>query len=209
MRTITLAATLAALAALTTGTARASIVYTLNTTITSATPTGNPAQTDTVSGSITTDGTIGVIQTGNILTYNLALIDQLNPASNYTLTPTNSTIVEDTGSALSASASALSFDFSGSGEFLIQANSPGPFTGSHYFCFSTGSACAPGETISPGFVFTDGVTTTGSAVPVGAQPIGTPPSPTAPSSVPEPATISLVLAGLASASFMRKRRRVA
>ena len=96
------------------------IIYTINTTITSANPTGNPLQSNTVVGSITTDGTIGVLPSGDILTWNLNLIDNLNAADNVDLTPANSTLVEDTGSALSATATGLSFNFSGTGEFLIQ-----------------------------------------------------------------------------------------
>src|ERR1035438_4847151 len=116
--------------------ARADIVYTIDTTITSSDPTGNPLQTDTVDGTITTDGTIGVIGFGNIVSWNLDLIDGLNSANDFDLMTTNSSLVYDTGSALTATAAALSFDFSGSGEFLIQANSPGPLSGYRYFCFS-------------------------------------------------------------------------
>src|ERR1039457_1459119 len=103
--------------------ARANIVYAVDTTITSSDPTGNPLQTDTVDGTITTDGTIGVIGFGNIVSWNLDLIDGLNSANDFDLMTTNSSLVYDTGSALTATAAALSFDFSGSGEFLIQARS--------------------------------------------------------------------------------------
>src|SRR5580658_5431343 len=157
--------------------ARADIVYAVDTTITSSNPTGNPLQTDTVSGSITTDGTIGVLAIGNIVSWNLDLIDDLNSANNIDLIPSNSTIPVFSGTALSASATALSFDYGGNGEFGIQANVPGPFSGYSYFCFSTGVfACLAGETIAPGDVFVDGVVATGAAEPVGNQPLNQPPS---------------------------------
>jgi len=151
--------------------ARADMVYAVDTTITSANPTGNPLQSNTVSGFITTDGTIGVVLSSDVVGWNLSLIDGLNSENNLDLTPANSTLVEDTGSALTAAAGGLFFNYSGSGEFLIQANSPGPFSGFSYFCFSTGSACLAGETIAPRDVFTDGVVATGAAAPIGTQPL--------------------------------------
>ena len=66
------------------------ITYTIDTTITSATPTGNPLQSNTVFGSITTDGTIGVLATSDCLSWNLDLIDNLNSANNFDLTTANS-----------------------------------------------------------------------------------------------------------------------
>jgi hypothetical protein len=184
-------------------TAYANIVYAIDTTITSSDPTGNPAQSDTVLGSLTTDGTIGVLSSSDIISYNLDLIDQLNTANNVDLTPANSSIVVNDGSALSASATGLSFDFSGTGEFAIQANSPGAFSGYSYFCFSTGGTCLAGETISPQFIYDDGVVATGVAAPVGTQPLDQ-----APSAAPEPATLSLLGLGLAGVGFTRWRKKV-
>lgn len=175
--------------------AHAAIVYSVNTTIISANPTGNPLQSDTVLGSITTNGTIGVLATADILSWNLSLIDNLNAANNFVLTPGNSTLAENFGGALSANADSLFFDFSKVGaEFLIQANNPGVYSGWHYFCFSaTGGACLAGETISPQYYSGDGVVATGAAAPIGMQPLG---PPTAPGTVPEPSTYYLMLAGL-------------
>jgi hypothetical protein len=180
------------------------IVYTVNTTITSANPTGNPLQSNTVSGSITTDGTIGVLAPADILSWNLNLIDNLNAADDIDLTPSNSALVEDTGSALSATATGLSFNFSGSGEFLIQGTQFGAFSGYQYFCFSTGGACLAGETIAPLYIFTDGAVLTGAAAPVGTQPLNPTPSPTG--VVPEPSTYGLVLTGLLGLGGTLKRK---
>src|SRR5580692_11209838 len=114
--------------------ARADINYAIDTTITSAEPTGNPLQTDTVQGNITTDGTIGVLTLANFVSWNLNLTDGLNSANNTDLTNANSSIVVFSGTALTASANALSFNYSGAGQFGIQEN--GFFaSGEHYFCF--------------------------------------------------------------------------
>jgi hypothetical protein len=88
-------------------------VYTIDQSSTIPEVPGEPSPlSDTVSGSITTDGTIGALHPGNIVTWNLALTDNLHPGNDITLTPGNSSIVEDTGNGLSASATGLSFDFS-------------------------------------------------------------------------------------------------
>lgn len=181
-------------------TGSANTVYPINLTVTTSDPTGNPAQSDTVSGSITTDGTIGTLASTDIVSWNLDLIDRLNAANDFDLNPTNSSLVEDTGSALSATATGLYFNYSGNGEFLIQADNPGAFSGSHYFCFSTGGACLAGESIVPDYYTSDGVVLTGSSAPVGNQPLNTP------SGVPEPSEYALVFTGLAFLSARLKRK---
>lgn len=185
--------------------ARADITYAVDTTITSANPTGNPLQTDTVDGSITTDGTIGVIASANITGWDLKLIDGLSAANDFELTTANSTVVEDTGSALSATATGLSYDYSVVGEFLIQANVPGPFSGFRYFCFSHGVfACADGETISPSLIFADGVVATGAAAPVGVQPLNQPPG-----AVPEPSSAVFLATAMLAVVFAARKRLAA
>jgi hypothetical protein len=182
----------------------ANTVYPINLSVTTSNPTGNPAQSDTITGSITTDGTIGTLASSNILGWNLNLFDNLNSAYDYDLTPSNSSLVEDTGSALSATSTGLYFDYSGAGEFLIQANAPGAYSGYHYFCFSTGGACLTGETIAPDYIYTDGVVLTGTSAPVGTQPLN---SGSTASTTPEPVSLSLMSVGLVVAGVARVRLR--
>jgi hypothetical protein len=181
------------------------IVYTINTTITSANPTGNPLQSNTILGSITTDGTIGVLAAADITSWNLNLVDNLSASDDVTLTNANSTLV-DIGGGLSATATGLSFNFSSpsTAEFLIQGNHFGLDSGFQYFCFSTGDACLAGETITPFYISTDGAVLTGTAAPVGTQPLN--PNPQTPGVVPEPSTYGLVLTGLLSLGGGLKRK---
>src|ERR1700690_331722 len=107
--------------------AEASIIYTVNQTISGPLNgvAGNPAQTDSVVGSITTGGPIGVLHANNLVSWSLDLIDVNNSQYSYDLTTSNSLISVDTGSVLSADATDLFFNFAGTGAFAFQADIPG------------------------------------------------------------------------------------
>ena len=190
--------------------AHADTIYAIDVTITSNFPTGNPNQSDRVKGFITTDGTIGYLKTSNILDWDLQLIDNLKPANNVELTPSNSAIVLNSGTGLKADETGLAFDYSRGGAiFGIQGTPPefyGYGSGYSYFCFSAYTdiyRCYAGETISPNYIYTDGVVTMGANVPVGLVPLGPAPDP---SPVPEPSTLGLMITGGLSLCAYLKRR---
>jgi hypothetical protein len=195
--------------------AEANTIYTVNETITGPLNgiVGNPSQTDSVVGSITTDGTIGVLHASNILGWNLDLIDVTNPQYNYDLVTNNSLIAVDEGSVLSASATGLFFNFSATGAFGFQADNPGQYSGFHYWCLSENwYGCLNGNSIAPDNVYAGEVgddlvvAGTGSQGQVGNSPLNQGGTST---NVPEPITLSLFGAGLAGAVAMRRRKKAA
>jgi hypothetical protein len=101
-----------------------------------------------VTGTITTDGTVGTLATNDITSWNLTLNGPA--ASPFNLTNLNSG-VEIIGNDLSADATNLYFDFSGpSGLLLFQSGAP-PFGNSQpYYCDATDAVtCLKGETVAP------------------------------------------------------------
>jgi hypothetical protein len=181
--------------------ARADVVYPIDISSTTPEVSGELSPlSDTIIGSITTDGTLGYLQSSDIVTYDLLLKDNYRPAYDVDLTPANSGIWIDTGTGLIASATGLSFNFSQSGAvFIIQGTTYGFSSGYQYFCLQTDSGpCIAGETIVPDYYAVDGVSAMGLS---GTLPL---------SGTPEPATWAVMLVGLgALGADLRSRRRQA
>jgi len=107
-------------------------------------------------GTITTDGTIGVLAASNIVGWNLNL-NGVGAAFNLTSVGSQST-TGVMGSDLTATNNGLYFNFSGtdSGNFGVQASSPGRGSGYHYLCENTNwYGCWPGASVVPQDVFSN------------------------------------------------------
>jgi hypothetical protein len=139
-----------------------------------------------LTGFIETDGTIGVLAAGDFLDWSLLLNDGTNTYNLYGPLSGNNSSVYVSGSDVTATATQLLFNFSGTdnGYFLFQYG-VGIHDGYHYYCDATFSGiCLAGETVAPAY-YTQGqnVSRSGDVV------IGT-------TAVPEPDTCGFMLTGL-------------
>jgi hypothetical protein len=107
-----------------------------------------------VVGTIVTDGSTGVLSNSDLLSWNLQL-NGLGATFNLTSAGSQS-FTSVTGSDLTATKTGLYFNFSGTdtGNFFVQASSPGAGSGYHYVCENTTWwGCAPGASVAPLDVF--------------------------------------------------------
>jgi hypothetical protein len=122
----------------------ANITYTLNEAVGAG----------SVTGFITTDGTIGTLAAGNILDWNLILNDGTNPTFDLLGPLSGNNSGASVSADLSATATQLLYNFSGVlGNFFLQSPSPasgGPFVGysSNFDCTGTGQGPTNGVCLS-------------------------------------------------------------
>lgn len=172
------------------GTALADITYIVDQTI------GNGG----VTGTITTDGTIGTLDISQFVAWDLTVIGTGNSGlESYNLTNANSVVLNYGANGyygaysddVTATAQHIYFNFSGSDAGYLGFQSGGAYTGDHYWCSATGNqgfdCLAGGQTATP-VDYSDSSTQFQAFS--GNQIIAT-------TAVPESATWALVLAGFA------------
>lgn len=158
-------------------------VYTFSTSI----------GTGSASGSITTDGTIGILSGANIRAFNI-LIN--NGTGTFTVTNANGQ-VQTGGDALTATSTGLFFNYNfGGGDYALFQN---PHTGSgfNYFCLQTSGCYSPA---TPGM----GVRVSGARL--NSALTGNLQFATA-AAVPEPASWALMMLGFGIIGFALRRRQ--
>jgi hypothetical protein len=152
----------------------------------------------TAIGTVTTDGTDGVLNTSDIVSWNLTLTD--HGANSTILTPSNSTVSSDLGNGagangdLTASPTSLLFNYG------VGDNGSWSFGGATgQFCITSYTNCfGPADTFGTWSINGDYEWTYASAS--GIQTIG--------SEVPEPGTLGLLGAGLISIIGIVRRKAI-
>ena len=184
------------------GTALADITYLVDQTI------GNGG----VTGTITTDGTIGTLDISQFVAWDLTITGTGGSGlESYNLTNANSVVLNygtegeygPYSDDVTATAQHIYFNFSGSDAGYLGFQSGGAYTGDHYWCSATGNQgydCrAGGQTVTPVY-YSDSSTQFQSFS--GNQIIAT-------AAIPELATWAMMLAGFAmlgATTFGRSRK---
>jgi hypothetical protein len=186
MRVLSAAATAAGMLLAAAGANAATIVYTVDQSIGSV---------GAVTGTITTDGATGVLGAGDIVAWDLTV---MGDGASVVLQDTNSGVFVQ-GDDLSATAGALTFNFSGEGDsFLLFEESFG--NGQHYWCNAANAGtCFQGASAIP-VAFND--PTAQVEARSGDQIIATA------GGVPEPAAWGLMIAGFAVLGAALRPRRI-
>jgi hypothetical protein len=150
-----------------------------------------------VTGDIITDGTLGVLGQANIVNETLLINDG---TSTFTIQGSNS---QDAllGADLSATATQLSFNFSGSDTGVLLFQSPTIGSNQDFVCFQTGPDC--GGTGAGDLLLVANGSAGQFAAEAGTQVIGT----AGTSSVPEPATLALLGAGIGLLGFRKATKK--
>lgn len=148
----------------------------------------------TVDLSVTTDGALGALAQSDVTSWDITIIDAAGSAE---LTPLDSQFLLTGG--LSATSTALSFDFGSGGIALWEETTIGD--NGPFYCDDAGGSCDPAFTIGEQASSQYGESPLGSVPQSGVQVLAT-------AGVPDPATWSLMLAGFAvvGGAFRSARR---
>lgn len=152
-----------------------------------------------VTGTIETDGTIGVLGGGNVLGWNLSITDGSGSGALTLDSATNSQLLL-VGSLFSATAAGLFFDFAGSAGFALFQN-PSIGSGQNWWCLEGVASGCSGAGNSTESVTRDAGTVF--SVRQGYLQVAE----LADNTVPEPASIALVLAAAGIALGVRRKQR--
>jgi hypothetical protein len=147
-----------------------------------------------VTGTIQTDGNLGTLTTADIISWNLLLNDG---SQSFDLAgPNASNAAQVQGLSFTSTANGLFFNFSANNGDFVEFRDPATFPTTNYLCLQDSKAqCSSDPSAFVIHVDSDNeqITTESGNVEIATA-------------VPEPASIALLVAGLAGLSFFRRRK---